>query len=253
MQARGRAYRCSKCPQYVEERSKVESHFLKNHVALDRAKFYCTLCSFRCNTKAALKNHVKRYTAHVDRVKQMKPEGKEVDKILSLCLKESEDPYVIKETDVIELPVSESPNTRRKRSKNTGTTLTQLTSTEPTTVSSMQPLIQAQNVTSSLSEISKILKELLTRATRLNTAIDKNTDMMEALMKEWKCNSAKRFATGDSQAGNPKKARREEVSTAGDNKGKETKRHDVDNNKRAWRDERRPRYHTRFDYRKDGH
>ncbi|CAC5389059.1 unnamed protein product [Mytilus coruscus] len=36
---------------FLAEKNRIEAHILKRHLALDKARFYCTLCMFRCNDR----------------------------------------------------------------------------------------------------------------------------------------------------------------------------------------------------------
>ena len=86
----------------MEEKGRVQSHYYKNHVALDKAPHYCAACGFRCSTRRQLERHLRGYEPHIQRAKTMN----EVD--LANCLRESPDPLYLGEQHVRILSVEES-------------------------------------------------------------------------------------------------------------------------------------------------
>ena len=71
----------------------MEAHVYKEHVALAKVPFRCTLCQFRCQDRKTLDDHVMNYKPHVKAVKAAK--GLVPDD----CLKESSHPYFVSEED----------------------------------------------------------------------------------------------------------------------------------------------------------
>ena len=53
--------------------------FIKKHVALDKAPFYCNICDFVCTNKRELTRHKERYPLHQHRVNEWKAQGKVFD------------------------------------------------------------------------------------------------------------------------------------------------------------------------------
>ncbi|CAC5368136.1 unnamed protein product [Mytilus coruscus] len=70
MTKRGLAYRCLRCPSteeaHVAEKTRMEAHIFKRHLALEVAPFFCTLCMYRCESLKALHKHVDTFMAHVN-------------------------------------------------------------------------------------------------------------------------------------------------------------------------------------------
>lgn len=68
-------YKCCHCEtngkSYIGLRFRLVAHVYKYHLPLDKAPFYCTLCLLRCSTKAALNNHVSRYSRHRSAAREM--------------------------------------------------------------------------------------------------------------------------------------------------------------------------------------
>ncbi|KAH3839967.1 hypothetical protein DPMN_113407 [Dreissena polymorpha] len=42
---------------YIEAKYRVYNHFLKEHISLDQAPYYCRLCLFRCFKRKELEKH----------------------------------------------------------------------------------------------------------------------------------------------------------------------------------------------------
>ncbi|KAH3769210.1 hypothetical protein DPMN_170462 [Dreissena polymorpha] len=66
---RRRAYQCLKCYHrmdkvYIEAKYRVYNHFLKEHMSLDQAPFYCRLCLFRCFKREELDKHFSSFRRH---------------------------------------------------------------------------------------------------------------------------------------------------------------------------------------------
>ncbi|KAH3841560.1 hypothetical protein DPMN_115027 [Dreissena polymorpha] len=96
-----RAYRCKYCTK-VNRRSRIEGHILKEHVHMDRAPFFCTLCCFRCQDQHAFLKHLTQYTRHVTEEKRSgKPDYTKV-------LRRAKDPYHVTEGDMVALSPEES-------------------------------------------------------------------------------------------------------------------------------------------------
>ncbi|CAC5404233.1 unnamed protein product [Mytilus coruscus] len=70
MTKRGLAYRCLRCPPteeaHVAEKTRMEAHIFKRHLALEVAPFFCTLCMYRCESLKALHKHVDTFMPHVN-------------------------------------------------------------------------------------------------------------------------------------------------------------------------------------------
>ena len=95
---RGRANRCNTCladdgKTVIMEKGRMEAHVYKEHVALARVPFRCTLCQFRCQDRKTLDDHVLNYKPHVKAVKAGRGQVPED------CLKESSNPYFASEED----------------------------------------------------------------------------------------------------------------------------------------------------------
>ncbi|KAH3739303.1 hypothetical protein DPMN_045953 [Dreissena polymorpha] len=70
-------------------------HILKHHVVFDRVPFSCSLCSFRCNDKKTLVDHLKNYTRHLAEVADR--QGRiSLDRVLQ----RSENPYWVSQKDM---------------------------------------------------------------------------------------------------------------------------------------------------------
>jgi hypothetical protein len=56
-----RLYTCLHCERgqrvHVSERYRMTIHVYRNHMALDQAPFFCSLCQFRCMTMGVLEKH----------------------------------------------------------------------------------------------------------------------------------------------------------------------------------------------------
>ncbi|CAC5390203.1 Retrovirus-related Pol polyprotein from transposon 297,Retrovirus-related Pol polyprotein from transposon 17.6 [Mytilus coruscus] len=64
----GLAYKCMHCiypESLLAEKNRVEVHILKRHLALDKARYYCTLCMFRCNDRKNLDRHLVSFVPHL--------------------------------------------------------------------------------------------------------------------------------------------------------------------------------------------
>lgn len=77
-------------------------HILKTHIPMDRAPFYCTLCSFRCQDRDTLAAHIKKYRRHRDEeVKSGTPDYTQV-------LKKAANPIYVGDSDMVVLSKEES-------------------------------------------------------------------------------------------------------------------------------------------------
>jgi hypothetical protein len=118
MATRGKAYRCGLCLEkggnYVDIKSRVESHIFKVHLTLDQSAFYCTLCLFRCKNNRDLTNHVRGFRPHLQRKKALEDIGHMQEE--STYLFQSQKPYVIKDTDMVSFSRAESLTIWRHRS-----------------------------------------------------------------------------------------------------------------------------------------
>jgi hypothetical protein len=104
---RRRAYQCLKCYHrmdkvYVEAKYRVYNHFLKEHMSLDQAPYYCRLCLFRCFKREELEKHVHSFRRH-NLVLQEKniPDSPEF-------LVSNSSPYLITDRDVAALSAEDS-------------------------------------------------------------------------------------------------------------------------------------------------
>ncbi|KAH3814429.1 hypothetical protein DPMN_142927 [Dreissena polymorpha] len=70
-------------------------YILKHHVVIYRVSFSCNICSFRCNDKKTLVDHLKNYKRHLAEV---------ADRQGRICLdrvlKRSENPYWVSQEDM---------------------------------------------------------------------------------------------------------------------------------------------------------
>ena len=92
---RGRAYRCLGCTSYIGEKRYVTSHYYKYHLPLDRVPFYCSLCHFICAEEGKLKEHVAKYSKHLEAVDCLKKSGKEPNE--STYLNRNYNPVTVQE------------------------------------------------------------------------------------------------------------------------------------------------------------
>ncbi|CAC5376834.1 unnamed protein product [Mytilus coruscus] len=108
---RGNAYRCMHCQHpesFIAEKNRVEAHILKRHLALDKTRFYCTLCMFRCNDKNNLDRHLWSFVPHI-RQKETQMNSNRYLRDMAY-LKESPAPHLFNTTmmDYVSLPHAES-------------------------------------------------------------------------------------------------------------------------------------------------
>ncbi|KAH3786980.1 hypothetical protein DPMN_165099 [Dreissena polymorpha] len=59
-----KSWRCKNCSK-KDRKGRLMGHILKHHVVFDRVPFSCNLCSFRCNDKNTLVDHLKNYKRHL--------------------------------------------------------------------------------------------------------------------------------------------------------------------------------------------
>ncbi|KAH3813568.1 hypothetical protein DPMN_142029 [Dreissena polymorpha] len=86
---------------YIEAKYRVYNHFLKDHMSLDQAPYYCRLCLFRCFKCEELEKHVHSFRhALVLREKNI-PNSPEF-------LVSNPSPYLISDRDVAVLSAEES-------------------------------------------------------------------------------------------------------------------------------------------------
>ncbi|XP_052230854.1 uncharacterized protein LOC127844546 isoform X2 [Dreissena polymorpha] len=96
-----RAYQCKYCT-HIDRKSRIEGHILKEHVPMDRAPYYCTLCEFRCQNKSALLKHITQYSRHVSEEQRLgKPDYTQV-------LRRAKHPFYVTEADMVALSAEES-------------------------------------------------------------------------------------------------------------------------------------------------
>ncbi|KAH3742449.1 hypothetical protein DPMN_049192 [Dreissena polymorpha] len=104
---RRRAYQCLKCYHrmdkvYIEAKYRVYSHFLKEHMSLDQAPYYCRLCLFRCFKREELEKHVHSFRRHALVLQEKNiPDSPEF-------LVSNQSPYLITDRDVAVLSAEES-------------------------------------------------------------------------------------------------------------------------------------------------
>ena len=88
--ARGRCYRCLRCigNPYEGEKSKVEVHIYKKHVALDQVPYFCNICKFVSLSQSELEKHIlgNNYPTHKAVVDNMRLKGQEVNETESLLM-----------------------------------------------------------------------------------------------------------------------------------------------------------------------
>ncbi|KAH3736362.1 hypothetical protein DPMN_042925 [Dreissena polymorpha] len=104
---RRRAYQCLKCYHrmdkvYIEAKYRVYNHFLKEHMSLDQAPYYCRLCLFRCFKREELEKHVHSFRRHALVLQEKNiPDSPEF-------LVSNQSPYLITDRDVAVLSAEES-------------------------------------------------------------------------------------------------------------------------------------------------
>ena len=104
---RGKAYQCLRCfsregKRTVDIKCRIEDHIMKMHLALEEVPFYCKLCSFRCQKKEQLLQHVSGYSRHV----LLAAKYKIIDH--SQCLVENRQPHVFGPQDYRVLTATDS-------------------------------------------------------------------------------------------------------------------------------------------------
>ena len=104
---RGKAYQCLRCfsregKRTVDIKCRIEDHIMKMHLALEEVPFYCKLCSFRCQKKEQLLQHVSGYSRHV----LLAAKYKIIDH--SQCLMENRQPHVFGPQDYRVLTATDS-------------------------------------------------------------------------------------------------------------------------------------------------
>lgn len=66
--AKRRFYVCLHCPKvnqwHMNQKYRMTAHVYKQHLATDKAPYYCNLCLFRSTTREALDSHVTSYRRH---------------------------------------------------------------------------------------------------------------------------------------------------------------------------------------------
>ena len=104
---RGKAYQCLRCfsregKRTVDIKCRIEDHIMKMHLALEEVPFYFKLCSFRCQKKEQLLQHVSGYSRHV----LLAAKYKIIDH--SQCLVENRQPHVFGPQDYRVLTATDS-------------------------------------------------------------------------------------------------------------------------------------------------
>lgn len=120
--SRGRVYRCLKCftNNYEGEKSKVELHIYKKHVALDQVPFFCNICKFVSTSQNDLEKHIigNSYPTHKATVENMRLKGEAVNEPESLLMNSTYYRPVI-DIDYTRLSKEESEKIFSSRSRKT--------------------------------------------------------------------------------------------------------------------------------------
>ncbi|KAH3800120.1 hypothetical protein DPMN_153747 [Dreissena polymorpha] len=89
-----KSWRCKHCGK-EDRKGRLMGHILKHHVVFYRVPFSCSICSFRCNDKKTLVDHLKNYKRHLAEVADR--QGRiSLDRVLQ----RSENPYWVSQKDM---------------------------------------------------------------------------------------------------------------------------------------------------------
>lgn len=64
-------WQCARCGKQ-DRKNRMAAHILKDHIPLHQVPYHCLLCQFRCQDSSTLRDHVSRYSRHVNQEKNMR-------------------------------------------------------------------------------------------------------------------------------------------------------------------------------------
>ncbi|XP_052767942.1 protein NYNRIN-like [Mya arenaria] len=67
----GIMWQCARCGKQ-DRKNRMAAHILKDHIPLHQVPYHCLLCQFRCQDSSTLRDHVSRYSRHVNQEKNMR-------------------------------------------------------------------------------------------------------------------------------------------------------------------------------------
>lgn len=114
---RGRAYKCTKCQDYVAEKGRMETHYYKHHLSPRDSPFYCNLCNYSAKTFSDLRRHTLTFLPHEREKMEMMRRGEFISD--EHYLQRNANPYRFTLADYILLNREESAThwEARKKSK----------------------------------------------------------------------------------------------------------------------------------------